>query len=267
MGLMLGGLGLLLAAGIAGIVAAASVRESRLQPGVRPDRERRRRALLAGGVALGLVTVAVWLGGKWWNVEAADYASYVYRPLSLTPSLHGSMLDLNIGTYAAQKRPPRPRQHRPAGLTTAISCTCMPSAIRAWTRSITCIPSQVAPGELRTVLPADACRGATGCLRISSIRSGFPETLTAYARRALRASRAVALDAEDAAATPATDRRGRAWRDRQAARRLQHGLGPAGIALVGEPARALSLPVAGRAGPARGRCGSRTSAWPDTPPL
>ena len=76
MGLLLGGLGLLLAVGIAGIVAA-SVRESRLQPGVRPDQGRRRRALVAGGVALGLVIVAVWLGGKWWNVEAADYASYV----------------------------------------------------------------------------------------------------------------------------------------------------------------------------------------------
>src|SRR5947209_3498704 len=46
LGIMLGMLGLILALGMAGIVAAA-VRESRLEPGVQPDPNRRRRALIA----------------------------------------------------------------------------------------------------------------------------------------------------------------------------------------------------------------------------
>ena len=199
MGLLLGALGLLLAIGIAGIVAAAA-RESRLRPGVRPDGERRRRALVAGGVAFGLVAVAVWLGGKWWNVEAADYASHVYQPLSLTPSLGGNTLDLNIGTYTVQN------VRRNRGNTDllpdhghlmhlyAIRDPGMDAVYHLH-------PEQVAPGELRTTLPAMPA-GRYRLFADIVHRSGFPETLTATVD-VPEGFKGVALDPEDAAAAPA----------------------------------------------------------------
>jgi hypothetical protein len=199
MGLMLGALGLLLALGVAGIVAAAT-RESRLAPGVRPDANRRRRALVAGGVALALVGAAVWLGGRWWNVEAADYASYVYQPLSLTPSLHGNQLDLNIGTYESQSvRRSRANtdllpDHGHLMHLYAIREPGMDAVYHLH-------PAQVTPGQLRTALPAMP----PGRYRLFADivhRSGFPETLTATLD-VPAGFQGVALDAEDAAATPA----------------------------------------------------------------
>ncbi len=197
MGLLLGGLGLLLAVGIAGIVAA-SVRESRLQPGVRADGERR-RALVAGGVALGLVIVAVWLGGKWWNVEAADYASYVYQPLSLTPSLRGNSLDLKIGTYTVQSAR---RSRANTDLLPDHGHLMHLYAIRepGMDAVYHLHPAQVAPGELRTALPAMP----PGRYRLFADivhKSGFPETLTSTLDVPAGFGGA-ALDSEDAAATP-----------------------------------------------------------------
>jgi hypothetical protein len=198
MGLLLGGLGLLLALGIAGIVAAAA-RESRLQPGVSPDGDRRRRALVAGGVAFGLVVVAVWLGGKWWNVEAADYASYVYQPLALTPSLHGNTLDLNIGTYVAQNAR---RSRANTDLLADHGHLMHLYAIRepGMDAVYHLHPAQVAPGDLRTALPAMPA-GRYRLFADIVHRSGFPETLTA-ALDVPAGFQGVALDAEDAAATP-----------------------------------------------------------------
>lgn len=78
LGILLGVLGFILVLGIVGIVTAA-VRESRLTPGLQPDAARSRRAALAGGLALLVAVLAVYLGGRWWNVEAADYAADLYH--------------------------------------------------------------------------------------------------------------------------------------------------------------------------------------------
>lgn len=198
MGLMLGGLGLLLAIGITGIVAAAA-RESRLQPGIRPDGDRRRRALVAGGTALVLVAVAVWLGGKWWNVEAADYASYVYQPLSLTPTLRGNTLDLTIGTYTPQSvRRSRTNtdllpDHGHLMHLYAIREPDMDAVYHLH-------PEQVTPGVLRTSLPAMPA-GRYRLFADIVHRSGFPETLTATLD-VPNGFNGGPLDPEDAAATP-----------------------------------------------------------------
>ncbi len=96
MGVMLSVLGFVLVLGIVGIVAGA-VRESRLRPGATPDAGRRRKALLAGGLALVIACAAVYLGGKWWNVEAADYAAEMHKNSELYPSLTGSTLNLRLG--------------------------------------------------------------------------------------------------------------------------------------------------------------------------
>jgi hypothetical protein len=103
LGTLLGFLGIILIFGIVGIVAAA-VREARLTPGVQPDAPRRKRAALAGAAALAIAIFAVYWGGRWWNVEASDYASDLYRASDLRTKLTGDTLDLRIG-YPDPKAP------------------------------------------------------------------------------------------------------------------------------------------------------------------
>jgi len=96
LGILLSILGVILVLGVVGIVAGAT-RESSLTPGVAPDPTRRRRALYAGIAALIFACSAVYLGGKWWNVEAAGYASDMHRNSELRATLTGNQLSLLIG--------------------------------------------------------------------------------------------------------------------------------------------------------------------------
>jgi hypothetical protein len=96
MGILLGILGVILLIGVVGIVIAA-VGEARLPPGVEPDASRRRRASLAGVVALVAGIASVVLGGWWWNVEAAGYATGMHRNSELHPTLTGDTLALRMG--------------------------------------------------------------------------------------------------------------------------------------------------------------------------
>ena len=96
MGLLLALLGCILVLGVVGIVMAAT-REARLVPGALPAANRRRRAIIAGAAAFALCVIAVYFGGKWWNVEAADYKAEMHRNSELRPSLAGNHLALLIG--------------------------------------------------------------------------------------------------------------------------------------------------------------------------
>lgn len=96
MGVMLGLLGCILVLGMVGIVMAA-VREARLAPGGTAGQKQSRRALFAGAATFVVCAVAVWLGGKWWHVEAADYAAGMHRNSELRVKLDGDHLDLSIG--------------------------------------------------------------------------------------------------------------------------------------------------------------------------
>ena len=98
LGILLAVLGVVLVVGIAGIVAAA-VGQSRLNPGVAAAPSQRRRAVAASAITLAVTLLIVYGGYKWWNAEAVAYAGDIYRPLSLSPILHGNHLDLNIGRY------------------------------------------------------------------------------------------------------------------------------------------------------------------------
>jgi hypothetical protein len=100
--LALGALGLLLIVGFVGIVRAA-VGEARLAPGVAPDPKRRRRAFVASFAALLFALVAVVGGGWWWHVEAADYASEIFRAADLRPTLQGSTLVLSTGEIVKEQ--------------------------------------------------------------------------------------------------------------------------------------------------------------------
>jgi hypothetical protein len=95
LGITLGILGLFLVISMAGIIGAA-VREARLEPGATPPPSRKRRAVLATVGGLVLMGIIVWLGGVWWNAEAAGYATDVYRPLKVTPTLSGNVLTLDV---------------------------------------------------------------------------------------------------------------------------------------------------------------------------
>ncbi len=200
LGLLLGGLAVLLVLGIVGIVAAAT-RESRLQPGIAPTPERRKRALLAGLATFAVVALAVWLGGKWWNVEAADYAADVYQPLNLDASLAGSTLRLRMGVYNSALKPRRGRLNTDLlpdhGHLMHLYAIREPEMDAVYHLH----PSQTAPGELETALP----QLPPGHYRLFADivhRSGLPETLTATldVPAGFHGAR---LDSEDAAAIPA----------------------------------------------------------------
>jgi hypothetical protein len=96
MGMLLSILGCILVLGVVGIVMAAT-REARLVPGAAPGPERRRRAVIAGAAALAICAIAVYLGGKWWNVSAADYRAEMHHNSQLRPALAGNHLALLIG--------------------------------------------------------------------------------------------------------------------------------------------------------------------------
>jgi len=95
MGIALGLLGLFLVLSMAGVVAA-SVREARLAPGVEPTPKLRRSGLLVMAASLAVMLSIVYLGGKWWNVEAADYAGNIFSPAKTKATLSGNQLDLNV---------------------------------------------------------------------------------------------------------------------------------------------------------------------------
>ena len=176
LGLILTGLGTLLVIGFAGIVGAAT-REARLRPGVSPDTVRIRQSWAMAGVALVLVCVAVWAGGKWWNVEAAAYSDRVYQPLHLAPSLSGNTLHLSVSSYLTDN-PRRDRlnsdllpDHGHLMHLYAIREPQMDSVFHLH-------PAQTAPGELAMMLPAMPA-GRYRLFGDIVHRNGLPETLVA----------------------------------------------------------------------------------------
>jgi hypothetical protein len=102
LGVVLGILGLFLVVSMAGIIAAA-VRDARLEPGAVASPDRRRRAVIATVGSLAFMSLLIWGGAKWWNVEAASYSLDVYRPLEVDPVLSGNVLDLNVLAYEGGK--------------------------------------------------------------------------------------------------------------------------------------------------------------------
>ncbi len=96
LGLVLAVLGILLIAGLIGIVGAAT-REAQLAPGIEPPPARRRRAYVAMTITFVLSIGAVIFGNHWWGAEAADYGRYIYKPLKMRAQLEpGNVLDLQL---------------------------------------------------------------------------------------------------------------------------------------------------------------------------
>jgi hypothetical protein len=95
MAILLALLGLALAAGLIGIIFAAT-RDAALSPGqAAPVNGRRGRIGL--GVAAILVIAALFLGNQWWGHEASANARLNYKVPNMTPTLeHGSVLRLRL---------------------------------------------------------------------------------------------------------------------------------------------------------------------------
>ncbi len=94
-GLFLFGMLVFLGAGLVAIVGAA-VRESRLEPGVAPQRWNARSLGWMAFTAV-LVGVAVWGGNAWWAGDAADNQKKIYKPLGFSASLeNGDRLNLRL---------------------------------------------------------------------------------------------------------------------------------------------------------------------------
>ena len=200
LGIGLALLGIVLVAGIAGIVAAA-VGQSRLKPGVEPGPSARRQAWVAGLVTLAVTGVLIYGGYRWWHLEDTAYASDIYRPLSLTPKLSGNSLDLIIGRHDTDAlHASRARSN--ADLLPDHGHIMHLYAIREpeMDAAFHLHPAVVSPGDLRMTLPSMP----PGTYRLYGDivhASGFPETLTA--QLVVPAGLPPApLAAEDASAAP-----------------------------------------------------------------
>ena len=96
MGAMLSVLGVLLVVGMVGIVGAAT-REARLRPGESVLPASRKRAYIAMSVTFAVLVAGIILGNAWWKSEAASYSEYIYKPLTMLPTLRaGNVLDLKL---------------------------------------------------------------------------------------------------------------------------------------------------------------------------
>ena len=78
-GTILFGLTLFLVIGLVSIVGAG-VREAQLEPGIEPAEKNRKRGVLVMAFTFVLVCLLVYLGDKWWDSEADNYARHIYKP-------------------------------------------------------------------------------------------------------------------------------------------------------------------------------------------
>ena len=94
-GYFLFGMMLFLTVGLVAIVGAA-VRESKLDPGVKP-RGWSRSAIGCMSFTAVLLAAALWFGKSWWADDARNYSRKLYKPLMVTASLNAAKrLDLRL---------------------------------------------------------------------------------------------------------------------------------------------------------------------------
>jgi hypothetical protein len=172
MGLMLAILGVILVLGMVGIVGAAA-RDAQLPPGKTAPPASRRRAYVAMTVAFVILVIGVILGGKWWNADATDYASYIYKPLQMNATLQpDNILDLKMidpGWVRARKLDDFVPDHNHIMHLYAIRWPAMDVVYHLH-------PNQVGSGDFHLALPSMAA--GTYKLYADVVHAnGFPETL------------------------------------------------------------------------------------------
>jgi hypothetical protein len=96
---LLSALGIFLALGMIGIVGAG-IREAIVPAGTAILSTRRRPATIAMSVALVVIMVGLYFANMWWKSDAASYASYVYKPLTMQVTLQNDQASGSAGTNA-----------------------------------------------------------------------------------------------------------------------------------------------------------------------
>jgi hypothetical protein len=172
MGLMLALLGVILVLGMVGIIGAAA-RDAQIPPGKTAPPDRRRRAYVAMTVALVILVAGVILGNKWWSAEAADYSSYIYKPLQMNAAIQsGNVLDLKMadpGWLSARKLDDFVPDHNHLMHLYAIRWPAMDVVYHLH-------PDQVGSGDFQLSLP-DMAAGDYKLYADVVHANGFPETL------------------------------------------------------------------------------------------
>ena len=95
LGILLAFLGLALAAGLIGIIFAAT-RDAALKSGETPAPAQARRGRIGLAIAIAIVLAAFILGNEWWGSEANANDRLNYRLPNMQPSLTGSVLRLHL---------------------------------------------------------------------------------------------------------------------------------------------------------------------------
>lgn len=88
------GMMIFLAVGLVAIVGA-SMREAKVEPGV-DVRGWPAKTLVKMAVTAAMIVGALWFGKSWWADDAKNYSRNVYKPLSLTGSLSGAGLEVQL---------------------------------------------------------------------------------------------------------------------------------------------------------------------------
>jgi hypothetical protein len=111
LGILLAFLGLALAAGLIGIIFAAT-REAALNSGEGPASAQDRRGRIGLGIAAVIVVAAFILGNQWWGSEASANDRLNYKVPNMRPSLVGGSLRLHLEN-PNESEPTRFRSEQP----------------------------------------------------------------------------------------------------------------------------------------------------------
>jgi hypothetical protein len=204
LGILLSLLGLALAAGLIGIIFAAS-RDAALNPGETPAPSQARRGKIGLSIAAVLVIAALVLGNRWWGSEASANARLNYKLPQMESSLSGSMLTLQLGN-PNEAEPTRFRSEQPDrirmddlipdhGHLMHLFVVRMPDMKVFWHLH----PAQTQPGEFTQSLPI-LPEGQYKLFGDIVHHTGFPETevatvnMPAVAGEPLRGDDAGGLD-------------------------------------------------------------------------
>jgi hypothetical protein len=107
LGVALVAVGVFLFVGLITIIGA-SVRESVLPPGESPDARRRWKARTAIALSTAILSLALFGGSRWWNLEDSRFNRSIYKPLTVSAAIassrEGRHLDLRISDSAWMMR-------------------------------------------------------------------------------------------------------------------------------------------------------------------
>jgi hypothetical protein len=211
LGILLAFLGLALAAGLIGIIFAAT-REAALNSGEGPAPAEDRHGRIGLGIAAVIVVAAFILGNQWWGSEASANDRLNYKVPNMKPSLvSGNLLRLHLEN-PNESEPTRFRSEQPDrillddlipdhGHLMHLFIVCMPDMKAFWHLH----PDQVQPGDFAVKLPIMP-EGQYKLYADIVHHTGFPETQVATVNLPAVAGEALSGDDSGAFDLAATDK-------------------------------------------------------------